>query len=68
MPVPSRKEALAEQDRAAEHSTLPYRAPELLEVTAGRDLTSKVDVWSLGCLLYTMAYLETPFEKISANG
>ena len=32
IPIPNRSVALTEQDRAAEHSTMPYRAPELFDV------------------------------------
>lgn len=64
----TRKEAMAEQDRAAENTTLPYRPPELVEVNSKCVLTTMADIWSLGVLLYTMAYHETPFERITANG
>jgi hypothetical protein len=33
------------QDIAAEHSTMPYRAPELFDVKSGRMLDEKVDIW-----------------------
>lgn len=43
--VTNRKEALQCQDVAAEHSTLPYRAPELVDVPSTCLLTTKVDIW-----------------------
>jgi len=43
--INTRQEALLEQDVAAEHSTLPYRAPELFDVKTGSWLDEKVDVW-----------------------
>jgi serine/threonine kinase 16 len=33
VPIANRSVALTQQDLAAEHSTMPYRAPELFDVT-----------------------------------
>ncbi|KAF8573020.1 other/NAK protein kinase [Ramaria rubella] len=60
--VETRSQALAQQDLAAEQSTMPYRAPELFDVKTGSTLDEKVDIWSLGCTLYALAYSHSPFE------
>ncbi|RSH80238.1 uncharacterized protein EHS24_008811 [Apiotrichum porosum] len=60
--VTTRQQALLEQDIAAEHSTMPYRAPELFDVKTGKTLDEKVDIWSLGCTLFAVAYGFSPFE------
>ncbi|KAF3001413.1 hypothetical protein E8E13_007386 [Curvularia kusanoi] len=61
-PVTSRSLALQIQDTAAEHSTMPYRAPELFDVKTGTVIDTKVDIWSLGCTLYACLVGKSPFE------
>src|ERR1700710_397631 len=63
--ITSRSLALAVQDEAAEHSTMPYRAPELFDVKTGSIIDTKVDVWSLGCTLYACLVGKSPFEARS---
>lgn len=63
--ITSRSEALALQDIAAEHSTMPYRAPELFDVKTGSVIDTKVDIWSLGCTLYACLVGKSPFEMRS---
>ncbi|KAG5638476.1 hypothetical protein H0H81_012408 [Sphagnurus paluster] len=53
----------SQQDIAAEQSTMAYRAPELFDVKTGHTLDEKVDIWSLGCTLYALAYSHSPFEN-----
>ena len=64
-PITSRSQAIAVQDEAAEHSTMPYRAPELFDVKTGSTIDAKVDVWSLGCTLYACLVGKSPFEARS---
>ncbi|CAI6272536.1 unnamed protein product [Periconia digitata] len=64
-PITSRSLALQVQDTAAEHSTMPYRAPELFDVKTGTVIDTKVDIWSLGCTLYACLVGKSPFEARS---
>lgn len=43
--VKSRRDAMMQEELAAEYSTMPYRAPELYEVQPGKELNEKVDIW-----------------------
>ncbi|KAF9075095.1 kinase-like domain-containing protein [Rhodocollybia butyracea] len=61
--IENRSQALYQQDIAAEQSTMAYRAPELFDVKTGTMLDEKVDIWSLGCLLFAMLYSHSPFEN-----
>ncbi|KAF9979093.1 hypothetical protein BGZ73_006330 [Actinomortierella ambigua] len=65
--IQTRQQALFEQDLAAEQCSMPYRAPELFDVKTGSTLDEKVDIWSLGCTLYAMAYGTSPFETNQIN-
>jgi serine/threonine kinase 16 len=64
-PITSRSLALVVQDTAAEHSTMPYRAPELFDVKTGSAIDTKVDIWSLGCTMYACLIGKSPFEARS---
>lgn len=63
--ITSRSLALQVQDIAAEHSTMPYRAPELFDVKTESVIDTKVDIWSLGCTLYACLVGKSPFEMRS---
>lgn len=58
-----RKEAFALQERAAEHTTASYRAPELFDVKVGQVIDERTDLWSLALVLYFMAFGQSAFEN-----
>ncbi|SNX87187.1 related to ARK1 - Actin Regulating Kinase [Melanopsichium pennsylvanicum] len=45
------------------HTTLQYRAPEMVDVYQRRVIDEKADIWALGVLLYKLCYYTTPFEE-----
>ncbi|EQC37945.1 NAK/MPSK protein kinase [Saprolegnia diclina VS20] len=62
--VTSQHDALAMVETAAQFSSGAFRAPELYDDCFRGDLTAATDVWSLGCVLYAMAYGPFgPFES-----
>ena len=56
------QEAAMLSDTAATHSTPTYRAPELFDCPCPTIVDEKTDVWSLGCMVYCMAFGRSPFE------
>ncbi|KAL1515530.1 hypothetical protein AB1Y20_002152 [Prymnesium parvum] len=61
----TRKERLDEEDLISRYTTAWNRAPEMIDLHRGHRIDEKVDVWALGCLLYTLAFQRHPFDTES---
>ncbi|XP_076879374.1 serine/threonine-protein kinase 16 isoform X2 [Brachyhypopomus gauderio] len=62
------REAMTIQDWAAQRCTISYRAPELFNVESHCIIDEKTDIWSLGCVLYSMMMLEGPYDLVFQRG
>lgn len=51
------------QEWVSDHCTIPYTAPELLNLKQNIDMDYKVDIWSFGCICYAMLFGISPFER-----
>jgi len=52
----SREEIAAEEENIQKTSTAMYRAPEMADLYRRQRISEKVDIWALGCFLYTLTF------------
>ncbi|XP_062899603.1 BMP-2-inducible protein kinase [Mobula hypostoma] len=51
------------EDEIKKYTTLSYRAPEMINLYGGNAITTKADIWALGCLLYKLCFFTLPFGE-----
>ncbi|KAI8992564.1 kinase-like domain-containing protein [Pilobolus umbonatus] len=51
------------EDDIQRHTTLQYRAPEMIDIYQKKPINEKADIWAMGVLLYKLCYYTTPFEE-----
>ncbi|XP_017777100.1 PREDICTED: cyclin-G-associated kinase [Nicrophorus vespilloides] len=50
------------EENLARFTTPMYRAPEMIDSWSNFYVGPPVDVWALGCILYTLCYMKHPYE------
>uniref|UniRef100_A0A8C9RAU2 non-specific serine/threonine protein kinase n=1 Tax=Scleropages formosus TaxID=113540 RepID=A0A8C9RAU2_SCLFO len=51
------------EEEIKKYTTLSYRAPEMVNLYSGNVITTKADIWAMGCLLYKLCYFTLPFGE-----
>ncbi|KAI4487969.1 hypothetical protein M0802_011673 [Mischocyttarus mexicanus] len=60
---PSIQGAAVIEEEIKKYTTLSYRAPEMVDMYCGKSITTKADIWALGCLLYKLCFFTLPFGE-----
>lgn len=61
--VQTRQHALVIEEEAASKTSPAYRPPELTQVNYPSYIDERLDIWSLGCTMYCLAFGWSPFES-----
>ncbi|XP_075717555.1 BMP-2-inducible protein kinase isoform X2 [Rhinoderma darwinii] len=51
------------EEEIKKYTTLSYRAPEMINLYGGKPISTKADIWALGCLLYKLCFFTLPFGE-----
>ncbi|XP_060893831.1 AP2-associated protein kinase 1-like isoform X13 [Labrus mixtus] len=51
------------EEEIKKYTTLSYRAPEMVNLYGEKVITTKADIWAMGCLLYKLCYFTLPFGE-----
>ena len=60
-----REEMLKLEDVIERYTTLMYRPPEMVDLYKGYLINTQVDMWMLGCILFTLLCNKHPFQDES---
>ncbi|KAK3565822.1 hypothetical protein QTP86_015556 [Hemibagrus guttatus] len=60
---PQAEGAAVVEEEIKKYTTLSYRAPEMVNLYSGKVISTKADIWALGCLLYKLCFFTLPFGE-----
>jgi serine/threonine protein kinase len=61
----SREDLMRFGESVERYTTLMYRPPEMADLYKGFQVSTKVDIWMLGCILFTLINNKHPFQDAS---
>lgn len=51
------------EEEIKKYTTLSYRSPEMVDLYSGKAISTKSDIWAMGCLLYKLCFFALPFSE-----
>eukprot|EP00054_Salpingoeca_dolichothecata_P015404 m.88748 g.88748 ORF g.88748 m.88748 type:complete len:544 (-) comp21474_c0_seq2:22-1653(-) len=51
------------EEEIQKYTTLPYRAPEMVDLYSHKPIDTKSDIWALGCVLFKLMFFEDAFQE-----
>ncbi|XP_056630202.1 BMP-2-inducible protein kinase [Diorhabda sublineata] len=60
---PLEKGVASVEEEIKRYTTLSYRSPEMVDMYSGKIISTKADIWALGCLLYKLCFFTLPFGE-----
>ncbi|KAM3139310.1 BMP-2-inducible protein kinase [Paramecium bursaria] len=61
----SNKELSKYEEQFSKYTTEMYRPPEMTDIYQRFEVSEKVDIWQLGCILYSLCFYVSPFQEVS---
>lgn len=51
------------EEEIQKYTTLSYRSPEMVDLYSNKSISTKADIWAMGCLLYKLCFFTLPFGE-----
>lgn len=61
--IPQEEGVTKVEEEIQKYTTLSYRSPEMVNLYSNKSISTKADIWALGCILYKLCFFTLPFGE-----